>query len=314
HSDCCDIPEGSWHAEFREPLPTPDTGLPDAVTGDRTPSPDVPVPPDASEGQIRALEHLNALRAGLGLGAVAGSEALNEACQAHAQYYLYHCENYEETGLSPHSENPDWPEGFTGVNFANRVLHFGYGGTPGWEVMAFVGDPMAAIDSWMETLYHRIPFVDPGTADAGYGGLTSGCQWWATGVDVMDFGRGPDTSGEPVPYPAPGQTGVPASWDGMESPQPPLPAGSAYPSGPVITLSFPAGAFQIDSHRLLGPGPVEVAHQYLDPGSDPHGYLERTVALYALSPLQEGTTYTVELKGLWKGADATWQWQFTTGP
>jgi len=130
----------------------------------------------------------------------------------------------------------------------------------------------------------------------------------------MNFGRGADATGEPVRYPWPGQTGVPTSWDGMESPQPPMPAGSSYPSGPVITLTFPAGAFQISSHRVLDPSAAEVEHQFVDPGSDPAGFLSETVALYALNPLQGNATYTVELQGAWKGAETTWEWQFTTGP
>ena len=314
HSTCCDVQIGEWHAQLSEPPEPPDVATPDVTPDDAVPHHDTEIPGDASESQIRAIEKMNALRALLGVGPVAGSEAINQAAQAHANYYLFHCTQYEEAGLSPHSENPAWPEGFTGENFANRMNHFGYLGSPGWEVMAFVGDPEGAIDSWMETLYHRIPFVHPSTKDTGYGIAAPGCQWWASGVDVMNFGRGPDTTDQPVRYPWPGQTGVPKSWDGAESPQPPLPQGASYPSGPIITLTFPAGAFQIGSHRLLDPTNAEVTHQFVDPGSDPHGFLSQTVSLYALNPLQGNATYTVELQGIWKGAETTWEWTFTTGP
>ena len=314
-SECCSVQLGEWHASLDEPLAKPDVTIPDVVLpDDLTEPPDTVIPGDATEGQIRAIEKMNELRGDLGLGPVAGSEPINNACQSHAQYYLYHCAKYEEALLSPHSENPEWVEGFTGVNFANRMNHFGYLGTPGWEVMAFVGNPDTAIDSWMKTLYHRIPFVHPATAEAGYGVITPGCQWWAAGVDVMNFGRGPDSTDEPVRYPWPDQTGVPMSWDGMESPQPPLPDGASFPTGPVITLTFPAGAFHVASHRLLAPDGGDVAHQYVDPGNDPAGFLSQTVAIYALDPLQGGATYTVELQGNFKDAESTWEWQFTTGP
>ena len=316
HSECCDVDLGQWHAELDEPLDKPDVvGPADVVEpGDTVTPHDTVVPGDATGEQIRAIEHMNSLRAAIGVGPVAGSAAINQAAQAHANYYLYHCNQYEEAGLSPHSENPEWPEGFTGANFANRMNHYGYLGSPGWEVMAFLGNPEGAVDSWMETLYHRIPFVHPSTKDAGYGIATPGCQWWASGVDVMNFGRGPDTTNEPVRYPWHGQTGVPKSWDGAESPQPPLPQGASYPSGPIITLTFPAGAFQVTAHRLLDPGGAEVAHQFVDPGNDPHGFLSQTVSLYALDPLQGSATYSVELQGSWKGAETTWEWDFTTGP
>ncbi len=316
HSVCCDVQVGEWHAELDDPVAKPDVVGPDDVVDptDTVEPHDTVVPGDATVQQVQAIERTNSIRASIGVGPVVGSVPINQAAQAHANYYLYHCTQYEEAMLSPHSENPEWPEGFTGVNFANRMNHFGYLGSPGWEVMAFLGDPVGAVDSWMETLYHRIPFVHPSTKEAGYGIATPGCQWWASGVDVMNFGRGPDTTNEPVRYPWHGQTGVPKSWDGAESPQPPLPPGASYPSGPVITLTFPAGAFDVTTHRLLDSTGAEVAHQFVDPGNDPHGFLSQTVSLYALDPLQGNATHTVELQGTWKGAETTWEWEFTTGP
>ena len=40
----------------------------------------------------------------------------------------------------------------------------------------------AAVPGWIDTVFHRIPMLDPWTVDLGYGG--------ATGCDVIDVGRG----------------------------------------------------------------------------------------------------------------------------
>jgi hypothetical protein len=92
-----------------------------------------------------------------------------------------------------------------------------------------------------------------------------------------------------------------------------MPKGHNYPSGPIITLTFPGTQFSFESHELLGPsGPVE--HQWVTPQNDPVKYLQDTVSLYALAPLAGATVYTVRLTGSYKGKGGVWEWSFTTEP
>jgi hypothetical protein len=321
-SGCCTV-KGVWRAEFSapfaEPVEEPDTVLADVASAEDA-GPDSgngtgDYPPGASPEQKAALDYVNTIREVLDLPLVGQLEAINKAAQAHAEYFVAHCQAYLNYSTSPHEENPNWEEGFSGVNFYDRMAYFGFGGMAGWEVMAFIGDPVGSVDGWMATLYHRIPFVNPFAADLGYGMVTGkGCYQWASGVDVMDFSRLANTTvTEAVVWPYDGQTGVPKSWDGAESPQPPMPKGHNYPSGPIITLTFPGTQFSFESHELLGPsGPVE--HQWVTPQNDPVKYLQDTVSLYALAPLAGATVYTVRLTGSYKGKGGVWEWSFTTEP
>ena len=158
HSVCCDVQVGEWHAELDDPVAKPDVVGPDDVVDptDTVEPHDTVVPGDATVQQVQAIERTNSIRASIGVGPVVGSVPINQAAQAHANYYLYHCTQYEEAMLSPHSENPEWPEGFTGVNFANRMNHFGYLGSPGWAVMAFLGAPVGAVDVFVESFDRAI--------------------------------------------------------------------------------------------------------------------------------------------------------------
>jgi len=320
---CCSV-SGRWGAEFKQPYESEQPDLPDILDEDSaTPgdghAPDVPFepsvyPPSASEEQILAVQYVNEIRGLLDIPAIIETEEINNAAQAHAGYYQIHCSGYKKEKLSPHMENPQWVEGFTGVNFLDRMTHFGFTGLPGWEVMAFLGHPVSAVDSWIETLYHRIPFVHPNTYEMGYGMILGGCEWWATGTDVMNFSRLKEVEVDhAVAYPYDGQTEVYPSWNGMESPQPPIPPGG-YPSGPIVTLTFPnSGKFHMDDHRLLGPGDTQVEHMWVTPENDPGGFLSRTVAMYSIAPLQAKTEYRAIIGGKWNNQDMVWDWKFVTG-
>jgi hypothetical protein len=329
-SGCCSL-AGTWRAEFLAPFPADsadeDIYWPDDVLesgDDVVPDPDVADPgglwpPSASQQQVAAIVHTNKLRQKLSIPVLTEIEPINLAAQAHAEYFDLHCSGYMNNSISPHYENSNWIDGFTGETHADRMTHFGFQGYPGWEVMAFVGDPVVAIESWVETLYHRIPFVHPNSYETGYGITYGGCYNWAKGTDVMDFSiiqNVPVT--EPVAYPYDGQTGVYRQWLGNESPQPPMPAGQNYPSGPIITLTFPGSylsskPFSISIHDLIDPTGNGVAHEWVTPANDPAGMLSRTVSLYSYDPLLPNTKYTVRLEGKWSGEDRVWEWSFTTG-
>ncbi|MBM4352923.1 MAG: CAP domain-containing protein [Deltaproteobacteria bacterium] len=319
---CCTV-SGTWRAEFFKPYDEPDTGVDtghEDVTGqpddqETEPPPDGLYPPSATPEQITAVNYVNQIRSVLGLPFITEIEEINKAAQAHAAYFELHCSEYLNSQLSPHQESQAWPEGFTGVNHPDRMAHFGFSGYAGWEVMAFIGDPKGAVDGWMETLYHRLPFVNPATFELGYGMVKGGCYQWSTGTDVMDFSTtGKITVEEPIAWPYDGQTGVSPSWMGYESPQPPLDKGQTYPSGPVITLTFPGSSpFKVSSHELLDSQGKSIPHQWVDPSNDPAKFLQDTVSLYAYDPLQANSLYTVTIKGTWKSEDREWTWKFTTG-
>lgn len=316
-ADGCCSATYDWTADYRPPR-FPDVlsdagGSGDADDGDAPAPPvDTGAPPsDRTPEQQAALRLTNEWREALNLPALRGTPAIFRAAQAHAEYYVANCDLLRAGGLSSHEESPDH-DGFTGVTFVDRMRAQGWSGQGGWEVMAFLADPAEALDAWLQTLYHRIPFVHPNTVEMGYGAARGpGAHCGNGAADVIDFGRGGATTRDAVRFPPDGFATVPRSWDGLENPQPPLPAGESYPSGPMITLTWPeGGAIVVATHRLAAEDGVDVPHVLRTPADDP--YLAETVALYARDPLEPETTYTVTIEGTRGGAAFSEVWRFTT--
>jgi uncharacterized protein YkwD len=304
--DGCCRAEVAWTATWRPPQYA-DAAAPDAGAGADLVRPD----DDLTPAQAAAIRITNEWRARIGAAPLASSAPIHRAAQAHADYFAANCDRLRAEGLSPHVESAEHP-GYTGASFFDRLQAQGWSGAGGWEIMAFQADPAEAIEAWLETLYHRIPLVHPNAIEAGYGGAAGsgdGCR--GAQVDVMDFGRGRTDATAPVRFPPDGATDVRPSWHGLESPQPPLPPGESYPSGPIVTLTFPEGpALSVTGHRLAGPDGVDIPHVLRTPSDD--RYLDGTIALYAHDPLAPGTTYDVTLEGRRGTAAFAETWTFTT--
>lgn len=319
-ADGCCSTTVAWTATWRAPQYA-DAGGPgaDVAGGGPGPGPDAgELPGDLTPAQAEAIRITNEWRDRTGAPPLRSAAAIHRAAQAHADYYVANCDRVRAENLSPHAESPDHP-GFTGASFIDRLQAQGWSGRGGWEIMAFRDDPARAIADWLDTLYHREPLIHPNAVEAGYGGAGGsgpGCE--SARVDVMDFGRGTPTAtdydGSPVRFPPDGATDVSPSWHGLESPQPPLPPGESYPSGPIVTLTFPegGGALTVTAHRLEGPDGEAVPHVLRTPAEDP--YLVSSLALYAHDPLAPGATYEVTFEGSRGNAPFREVWRFTTGP
>jgi len=275
------------------------------------------IPDSARTDQVEAVERANWHRYHSGLPPLDMIEAINLACQAHCDYYVLHIDNYK-AGFSPHNENPAWSEGFTGQAPWDRMGYFGYHAGAS-EVIAYTNNAKLAVDGWMNTLYHRIPFMDAGLTACGYGGAGSGGWSDSSKIDTMDFGlenaqgntyTGPDLEGI---YPPPGSSGIPPSFDGLESPQPPAPP-TGYPSGTIISVTWSSTAnFMPIEHRIWEEeSQKELPHVWLDPSGDSNLAGANTIAMYAHNPLEKGRRYWVEIKGEKNGAPWEKTWYFHT--
>ena len=328
---CCDV-VGAWSAEWIKALPGTSSGGSSSGAssggtssggplgsadwgghsdGDLHPGPSRAVPEHKNDEQLSAqqnaaLGELNKLRAAVGVAPIEQDRALAKAAQAHADFYVKHHSKYQAKGLNPHSEDKSFGEGYTGKTVNDRVKAAGYSGAPGAEVMAFTGSVKAALQGWLDTVYHRLPLIDPRSAKMGFGMASAG----KARTEVMDFGRG-GGQGPVVVYPWPGQTGVPTSWSGNEGPQPPKPK-TGYPSGPVITARFPSPAKVLD-HQLLTAKGEPLPHVWLTPENDSNLKMfdDRTVVIYANDPVPSGS-YTVRIEAEISGKKRTLRWSFTT--
>jgi uncharacterized protein YkwD len=269
---------------------TPNGGSPwgGYSTGTLHPGPAIPLqipgpPANATAAQKAALQAVDGLRAAAGSPMAVLDAALNQASQAHADFYAQHVAKYQASKLSPHAEDKSFGAGYTGDQFWDRCQAAGFGGAVSAEDMAFSGSPAPAVDGLLWTVYHRLPLLEPRTTAFGYGVQTAGAA-----VDVLDFAARPALATDPlVVWPWPGMQGVPSSWSGNEGPQPPAPP-KGWPSGPVVSAMFP-GAVQVADHQLLDPDGKPLPHVWIEPANDKTKLIPAgTLTLYAHQPLKSG--------------------------
>ena len=265
--------------------------------------------PDA-EDQL-ALDYLNALRVSAGLPAMAYDLNLGQVASRHASYLE------ANPGSSAHQETPG-ALGFCGERPWDRGEYWGYLDSVA-EVVAYKGPAEAAVEAWLETIYHRLSLVHPANTEMGYG-YAGGRLEPGGAFNVINSGPGGDAPEEPetLPWPYPGQTGVRTSWEGLESPDPlRLYPGTTGPLGYTITLTFTSqpSSLTLTSWALTGSDGSRPAVMTFSPANDDR--LNDTVALIPYQPLAPLTTYAVRLAGSVDCGQGLGpyerSWSFTTG-
>jgi hypothetical protein len=268
-----------------------------------------PEPPDeASDNAVLAWSKLNETRLAAGSGCMDLVIELANSAQSHCDYQANN-RGDASCAADAHSEIMGCP-GFTGVDVQSREIAAGYPRMLAYTEVAttFGNNPVAALPNWIDTVYHRIPLLDPWTTDMGYGG--------AQGCDVIDIGRGMSSVPQDtiVVYPYDGQTDVPPTWNGLEGPAPPAPSGG-WPSGYVINIY--AQGLAVSEHVLTKDGdaaPLE--HVFLDTNNPGVAGLKpyfKNVAFVYGAPFELSTKYRVKISGTHTGGSFTKEWTFTTG-
>jgi hypothetical protein len=260
--------------------------------------------------EIEALDAVNTLRLAAGAACVNLDLTIAQAATAHCAYYASNKGGGDPMCTdSPHYEVMGCA-GFTGASPGERMRAAGFLSSGGGEVMAFLNDPVGAVQMWVDSVWHRIPILDPATVILGYGA--------ADGCDTIDFGpgnRGNATS--VVVYPYDGQTGVTTAFDGRnEGPMPPAPA-SGWPSANPISMYAPGLA--VTEHELfLNGDSTPIEHVWLDPMSpalpdEQKRMLRNVVFMYGNTPFLPNTSYRVKMSGSYAGGMLAKEWTFTTG-
>ncbi len=269
-----------------------------------------PAPPSgAPSNAVQAWMVLNQTRSAAGAGCMNLVAALDKSAQSHCNYEAANSGNASCTS-DPHGEVASCT-GFTGKDVQSREVDAGYPQALAYtEVLtSFGNNPAAAVPSWIDTVFHRIPLLDPWTVDMGYGG--------ATGCDVIDIGLGMSTmaSNAVVVYPYDGQTNVPSAFSGAEGPAPPAPP-NGFPSS--YPISIYAQGLKVTTHTLTKDGDsTPLDHLWLDANSPQlmsgyQGYFLDTAFLYG-APFDLNTKYHVKIIGTYTGGALNAEWTFTTG-
>jgi tetratricopeptide (TPR) repeat protein len=263
---------------------------------------------EALSRQSTALNEVNRFRALAGLQPVRTSAIIQHSALAHAFYTLFNGASPQVRDLGIHKESSGTP-GFTGVNVLNRAEHAGYAAHSMAEVITHRQDATAAVTDWIDSVFHRIPLLRADMLELGYGDAYLG----PLSIQVMDLSYRERTTGRIVLYPAPDQNDVPPAFFGNEIPDPLEKAGvnnAAYPVGYPITATFDRlSKVQVLSWHLRDIRGKELPGAVLKPDNPE---MENSFAFMALSPLAEGATYSMELRGSINGVAFQRSWHFTT--
>ena len=269
-----------------------------------------PAPDGSPESAVAALKAINSARLAAGAPCVKMVAEINKAAENHCKYYIDPANDGMCTA-NPHNEVMGCA-GFTGTGPGQRMTAAGYSARfGGGEVMAFLNSPQGSVDTWINSVWHRTPMLDPWTGDMGYG-ATAGC-------DVMDFGTSSTTAPNDTVllYPYDGQVNVPTSFNGMyEGPMPPAPT-TGWPSASVITVY--GKMLNLTEHVLTKDGDTTpIAHTLMDTNNPEVDagyklYLRTTAFLYSDKPFEANTKYRVKIVGTHTGGALNVEWTFTTG-
>ncbi len=229
--------------------------------------------------QEQAIARLNELRAYAHAPPVRADPALQQAAEAHAAYYA-------ENGFTGHYQEPT-SAGFTGATPADRIKAAGFTGKcTGESASTIGGDPAAAVDALVNSVYHRTIMLHPALVLVGYG--------QSAGGSVFDFGGCVD--GLPVLdrlyiYPGVGQSDVPHSFLPRTEIPNPLPDTEGYVGSPISIGASPWSQepVHITDARIVDQAGVPLSFHRVD--DDGWTYFMTTL------PLGAGQTITVSITG-----------------
>lgn len=268
--------------------------------------------PGSDEAQKTALIRANHWRTAAGIAAIDANEKIQQAAMAHASFMA--ANDRAKCWPGAHDENLSC-KGATGQWPWDRMSAAGYEWAGASEVIDWEPDAQRAVDGWMWTVYHRQPFMDYGMLETGFGYSDGGGKQ----NNVMDFGIAKGASAKapekPAVFPLPGQTEVPIAFSGAESPQPPAPMGTGWPSGQIVSMHFPTKTWTVTEHHLYsnaGSACMELPHTYIDRTNDDNLKDANDIFFYANMPLNNGTEYVAQVTGTMNGASFTRTWAFRT--
>ena len=246
--------------------------------------------------QADMLQTLNDHRFAVGAPTIGADARVNAAAQNHANYssangYMGH---FETAGLSY----------YTGYSARDRLIAAGWSTSFVSEVATGGSSGTAGVNQLWDAPYHRLGMMHPNSVATGWGYSTLGTRGSTVGDFVYDFGTRPVDF---VRSPASGQTGIPTSWSGQESPNP-LPAGVSGPVGYPLMVVYSAGQnVTMRAAEIVAPDGSRLPIYYA-----PQQFEYDYQVIVPQRPLAPGTTYHVRFDINVSGQQVTNEWDFTT--
>jgi cysteine-rich secretory family protein len=286
----------------------------------------------AAESAGDCYAQLNAIRATAGVPN-ASATAIPALAKAAADHASYRARTDADGGTDPsqHHETSGRP-GFTGVTSWDRTKAAGLeDGTwrSQFENVTTTSGVLHSVQSWVDAPYHRFPLLDANNRAAGCGTATARTflgRTHAAAALEMAATWAPQSRRLTV-YPAPGQTGVPVSFDRLRERPAPFPA-AAETVGYVVSFQADGYAALKVKHITLSKGanhtPVAIHKAARFRTATTSATLDANLPanaamLAATRSLDPHTTYHVRVSGSVKRAKGsawttfqTRTWSFTT--
>ena len=246
--------------------------------------------------QSDMLQTLNDHRSAVGAPTIGADARVNAAAQNHADYssangYMGH---YETAGL-PY---------YTGYAPRDRLIAAGWSTTFVSEVATGGSSGVAGVNQLWDAPYHRLGMMHPNSVSTGWGYSTAGSRGSTVGDFVYDFSQRPVSF---VRSPAAGQTAIPTSWSGQESPNP-LPSGVSGPVGYPIMVVYSAGQnVTMRAAEVVAPDGSRLPIYYA-----PQQFEYDYQVIIPQQPLVSGTTYHVRFDINVNSQMVTNEWDFST--
>ena len=246
--------------------------------------------------QLDMLQTLNDHRFAVGSPTIGADARVNNAAQNHANYS-------SANGYMGHFETSGLPY-YTGYSARDRLIAAGWSTSFVSEVATGGSSGVAGVNQLWDAPYHRLGMMHPNSVSTGWGYSTLGSRGSTVGDFVYDFGQ------RPVDYvrsPAAGQSGIPTSWSGQESPNP-LPAGTSGPVGyPIMVVYSAAQGVTMRAAEVVAPDGSRLPIYYA-----PQQFEYDYQVIVPQKPLASGTTYHVRFDINVNSVMTTNEWDFTT--
>ena len=257
-----------------------------------------PAPADAAPTTAASdmLLVQNQLRFAIGAPTIAADPRVVVAAQNHANYNA-------ANGIIGHYETAGMPY-YTGYAPRDRVVAAGLTTTFVSEVATGGSSALAGVQQLWDAPYHRLGLMHPNAFTSGWGHSDLGSR----GATVADIAY--DFSLRPVEFvrsPANGQTSVPTSWSGNESPNP-LPPGTVGPVGyPIMVVYAAAPRVDMRAAEIVAPDGSRLPIYYA-----PQQFEYDYQVIIPQQPLSAGTRYHVRFDINVSSQMMTNEWDFTT--
>jgi uncharacterized protein YkwD len=239
----------------------------------------------------------NQMRSAIGAPVLTADSRVVAAAQNHANYN-------SANNTSGHFETAGRPY-YTGYSARDRVAAMGWSTSFVSEVATGGSNALSGVRQLWDAPYHRLGMMHPSASSMGWGFSTLNGRGTTVGNITYNFGI---RSVEFVRSPAHGQTNIPTTWSGNESPSP-LPAGAPKPVGYPIMFVYSGGqTVVLRGAQLIAPGGAQVAI-YIAPQQFEYDYH----VIIPQRPLAANTTYHVRFDITVAGRWLTNEWDFSTG-